>query len=96
MDVTSETFLRILKSALHGERANLNEEIRLEDWQKLFSMASIHSVLPMFYEAVYASPSLQQVKESFVVMAKRQVMQQVMMQTMRTNEFLEFEYSAPD
>lgn len=89
MDVTSETFLRILKSALLGERANLNEEIRPEDWQKLFSQASIHSVLPMFYEAVYASPSLQQVNVPFVVMAKRQVMQQVMMQTMRTNEFLE-------
>lgn len=89
MDVTSETFLRILKSALLGEKANLNEEIRPEDWQKLFSMASIHSVLPMFYEAVYASPSLQQVTAPFVVMAKRQVMQQVMMQTMRTNEFLE-------
>lgn len=89
MDVTSETFLKILKSALLGERANLNEEIRPEDWQKLFSQASIHSVLPMFYEAVYASPSLQQVNVLFVVMAKRQVMQQVMMQTMRTNEFLE-------
>lgn len=89
MDVTSENFLGILKSALLGEGANLNEEICSEDWQKLFSQASIHSVLPMFYEAVYASPSLQQVKEPFVVMAKRQVMQQVMMQTMRTNEFFE-------
>lgn len=41
MDVTSETFLRILKSALLGEKANLNEEIHPEDWQKLFSMARI-------------------------------------------------------
>lgn len=89
MDVTSETFLSILKSALLGEKANLNKDIYPEDWQKLFSMASIHSVLPMFYEAVYASPSLQQVNTPFVVMAKHQVMQQVMMQTMRTNEFLE-------
>lgn len=89
MDSLKHKFLAILKSTLYGEKQNEVEGITSEDWQKLFSMASIHSVLPMFYEAVYASPSLQQVKEPFVVMAKRQVMQQVMMQTMRTNEFLE-------
>ena len=89
MDVTNEMFLAILKSALLGRNADLTEEILPEVWQKLFSMASIHSVLPMFYEAVYASPSLQQINAPFVAMVKRQVMQQVMMQTMRTNEFLE-------
>ena len=47
--------LTILKSALLGRKADLTEDILPEDWQKLFSMASIHSVLPMFYEAVYAS-----------------------------------------
>lgn len=89
MDITSETLLAILKVSLHGEKASLDREIAPEEWQKLFGIASIHSVLPMFYEAVYASPSLQQVNAPFVAMAKRQVMQQVMMQTMRTNEFLE-------
>lgn len=89
MDITSETFLAILKSSLLGEKASLDREIAPEEWQKLFGIAGIHSVLPMFYEAVYASPSLQQVNAPFVVMAKRQVMQQVMMQTMRTNDFLE-------
>lgn len=89
MDITSETFLAILKSSLLGEKASLDREISPEEWQKLFGIAGIHSVLPMFYEAVYASPSLQQVNAPFVVMAKRQVMQQVMMQTMRTNDFLE-------
>lgn len=89
MDTISKTFMMILKSAVLGQKANLDKEILPEEWQKLFSMASIHSVLPMFYEAVYASPSLQQVNAPFVAMVKRQVMQQVMMQTMRTNEFLE-------
>ena len=75
MDVTSKTFLAILRSALLGQKADLPKEVTLEDWQKLFSMAKIHSVLPMFYEAVYASPSLQQVNAPFVALAKRQVMQ---------------------
>lgn len=77
MEVTSETFLTIQKSSLLGQKADLTEDILPEDWQKLFSMASIHSVLPMFYEAVYASLSLQQVKAPFVVIAKRQVIQKV-------------------
>ena len=73
-----EMFLAILKSSLLGERINSNEEIHPEDWQKLFSMASIHNVLPMFYEAVYASPTLQQVNAPFVTMAKRQVMENLL------------------
>ena len=89
MDATNELFLEILKSALLGKKADLLKDISLEEWQKLFSVASIHNVLPMFYEAVYASPSLQQLNAPFVALAKRLVMQQVMMQTMRTNEFLE-------
>lgn len=96
MDVTNEMFLAILKSALIGQKANLPKDVTLEDWQKLFSMANIHSVLPMFYEAVYASSSLQQVNAPFVALAKRQVMQQVMMQTMRTNEFLELNKKLQD
>lgn len=70
MGMTNETFLVILKAALLGQKVNLYEDILPENWQKLFSMASIHSVLPMFYEAVYASPSLQQVNAPFVAMAK--------------------------
>lgn len=88
MDVTIKTFLWILKAALVNEQANPDREILPDEWQKLFGMAGIHNVLPMFYEAVYASPSLQQANLPFLPMVKRQVMQQVMMQTMRTNEFL--------
>lgn len=89
MDVTNEIFLAILRAALLGQNADLPKDVTLEDWQKLFGMAKSHRVLPMFYEAVYASASLQQINAPFVALAKRQVMQQVAMQTMRTNEFLE-------
>lgn len=88
MEVSNEGFLRILKSALLGEKVSGYDEVSSEEWQRLFSIAGIHSVLPMFYEVVYAVPSLQSINTPFVVMTKRQVMQQVMMQTVRTNEFL--------
>lgn len=88
MDVTTKTFLAVLKAALVGKQANLDREILPDEWEKLFRMAGIHNVLPLFYEAVYASPSLQQANLPYLAVVKRQVRQQVMMQTMRTNEFL--------
>lgn len=88
MDATSKTFLAIIKSALTGEKADLDREILPDEWEKLFTMAGIQKVLPMFCEAVYASASLQRANLPFLAIAKRQVMQQVMMQTMRTSEFL--------
>ena len=88
METTINTFLAILKAALVGKQADLDREILPDEWGKLFNMASIHNVLPMFYEAVYASPSLRQAELSFLPIIKRQVMQQVMIQTMRTSEFL--------
>lgn len=88
MDVTTKTFLEILKAALVNEQANPDREILPDEWEKLFHMAGIHNVLPMFYEAVYASPSLQQMNLPFLASVKRQVRQQVITQTIRTNEFL--------
>lgn len=88
METTIKNFLAIMKAALVNEQAALDREITPDEWQNLFRMASIHNVLPMFYEAVYASPSLQQANMPFLTMVKRQVMQQVMIQTVRTSEFL--------
>ena len=88
METTVNVFLSILKAALRGQRAELDREIPADEWEKLLKLASIHNVLPMFYEAVYASRSLQQANLPFLPAVKRQVRQQVMMQTLRTEEFL--------
>lgn len=88
MDVTTKTFLAILKDALNNRQADPGREIGPHEWQKLFHMAGIHNVLPMFYEAVYVLPSLQQTDLAFVATVKRQVRQQVTMQAMRTDAFL--------
>jgi len=88
MDATIKTFLMILKAALGGERPVMDREILPDEWHRLFRLASIHNVLPLFYEAIYTEPSL--VKEQpLLAWVRRQVMQQVIMQALRTNEFLE-------
>lgn len=81
-------FLKILKHALHGEKATGCEDITLEQWQRLFAMADIHSVMPLFYETVYDVPVLKDAHEPFILMAKRKVIHQVMAQTMKTSDFL--------
>ena len=84
MDTTFKHFLEILKAALDGRQAPSHLEIQPGEWESLFKMAGIHKVLPLFYEAVYAMPSLPSPP-----VIRRQVRQQVMMQTLRTGEFLQ-------
>ena len=84
----NQTFLKILKHALRGEKATGCEDITLEQWQRLFAMAKIHSVVPMFYEAVYDVPVIKEEMAEFMFVTKRQVIHQVMTQTMKTADFL--------
>lgn len=85
MDAMISKFLTILKASLEGKPAELTGETTVEEWEALFRMAGIHHVLPLFYGAVYKDPSL---PANFAGI-KRQVIQQVAFQTVRTGEFLE-------
>jgi hypothetical protein len=86
MEEINALFLSILKSALCGRQ----EQPRLtpQQWQQLFDMAGIHKVLPLFFETVCGCPSLRELDASYLQNIKRQVMQQVTMQNLRTEEFL--------
>lgn len=86
MDATAKTFLEILKAALQGKQAAQDREIPPEEWQKLFRMAKIHQILPLFYQAVHALPDL---PKELSAPIRQQVRQQVIRQTLQTREFLE-------
>ena len=88
MNDTNTLFLAILKAALKGQRPAIQQNISPEQWQALFHMAGIHNVLPLFYEAVYAHPSPAK-EQALLAAMKQKVRQQVILQTMRTAEFLE-------
>ena len=79
MNETMELFLAILKAAL-GQTA-FSGHISQSQWPALISMANMHKVLPLFYEAVYHASAPAELKSS--------VRQQVIAQTMRTADFLE-------
>ena len=87
MNETIQTFLGILRAALKQETPCIKENMTAQEWQALFQLAGIHNVLPLFYEAVYRHPSL--AGQPLLQAVKQQVRHQVILQTMRTGEFLE-------
>lgn len=88
MNPLNEKFLTILKYALVGQKAENCDDITIEEWNQLFMLANSHNVLPMFFEAVFDNEVLKNSNEPFVHIARRRVMQDVMMQAITTDDFL--------
>ena len=83
MDKIYQIFLNILKTAMQGGQFTSDSDISQEEWNSILSLAQSHNVLPLVYQATYKNP---QVKSSAVAGRVRQL---VMMQTVKTSEFLQ-------
>ena len=88
MNRSDKLLLEALKASLKNEKVTWDFEISAEDWDILFKKAEIHLILPMIYEAVYTCSSAQPVFAEKLAPMKRQIMQRVMIQVMKTDEFL--------
>lgn len=88
MDVKKDMFLPALKAALKNEKVSWSEEVESQDWAELFRIATTHQVLPLIYEAVYDCPAARNMEPQVFMSAKQQTIRSVMLQTMKTNEFL--------
>lgn len=89
MEVQNKIFLQAFRAYLRKEKVNWDKKMPKEVWAQLFKQADQHHVLPMIYEAVYDCPAAKKTNEAFFVPYKRSVVQQVMLQAMRTEEFLD-------
>lgn len=87
-DLIKQLFLEALGASLRGERVAWQTPLTTEDWAGLFKLAQDHHVLAMIYEAVYACPAARAADPRMMMFFKRQTMQSVMMQAMKTGEFL--------
>ena len=87
MEKINEFFLAALKAALLGKTAQPEDTLSREQWQQLLDLAQVHQVLPLIHDAVY--PALRQQHPELEAAVKRRVMHQVMVQTMKTEAFLE-------
>lgn len=88
MDVKRELFLPVLKAALKNEKVSWEEEMEPVVWMELFRIAGKHQVLPMIYEAVYDCPAARKIDPKILLPIKQQTIRAVMMQTLKTSEFL--------
>lgn len=89
MESVNELFLQALRAYLEQKTVDWEEELTPEQWNRLFSMASAHHVLPMIYEAVVSSGAARKAEPQLFAAVKRQTMQIVMVQTRKTNAFLQ-------
>ena len=81
-----DAFLNLLASAL-GNAHDPVPELTADQWRELFAMAAEHKVLPLIFEPAY--PLVARLDPALAAGAKRQVRLQVIVQTIRTAEFLE-------
>ena len=88
MNAINQLFLEALRASLRGERVQWENSLEAQDWAALFQLAQAHHVLPMIFEAVYACPAARCADARLMQMVKRQTMQSVMMQAMKTGELL--------
>ena len=85
----SEKMLEALRCFLNGEKVMWEEGLSAEDWQMLFRLCQHHQILPMIYDTVYACPAFRTCPQETVQMIKTQVIRQVMVQSRKTEEFLQ-------
>lgn len=88
MNKSDELLLEALRASLQNEKVNWDFEIALEEWNLLFKKANIHQILPMIYDAVYDCPAAKKMDPDYFASMKRKMMQMVMIQIMKTDEFL--------
>ena len=88
MNEINRLFLEALGVSLRGTRVQWEKPLEAQDWAALFRLAQAHHVLPMIFEAVYTCPAARCADAQLMLLAKRQTMQSVMMQAMKTGDFL--------
>ena len=93
MERTELLFLEAVKASLKNEYVSWKEPLTLQEWQRIFYLAESHHVLPLVYEAVFRCETVKKTTEKpckdLFQLYKRKVLNLVMLQTMKTREFLD-------
>lgn len=89
MDSSKKRFLQAIKASLENRSVDWDGELPPESWLALFRLAQMHHVLPMIYEAVYSCPAAQKADKQIFLPFQHLTKQAVVLQTIKTSEFLE-------
>lgn len=88
IDNAEEKLLSCLNAFIHSEKTDTEFE-NIEEWQRFYKSASIHTVFPMVYETIYGSESMTLLPEQVKVLFKNNVRVSVTRQILKTEAFLQ-------
>lgn len=93
MNRTEQLFLEAVQASLKNEYVSWEKPLALEEWQRIFYLAEVHHILPMIYEAVFRCRAVTEsdqkgLREMFQAY-RRETLGLVMIQTVKTQEYLE-------
>lgn len=88
MSEVNDLFMQAMQASLNNEKVQWKNDLQSECWLALFQLAEKQHVLPMIYEAVYSCSAAQKADQTMLLPFKQRTVQTVMLQTMKTSEFL--------
>ena len=88
MEPIYELFLEAVHAALENRQVNWSADVDPEMMFRITELAEQHHVLPLVFEAIYACPAATNMDGVLFMQCKRSTVQSVMLQAMKTEEFL--------
>lgn len=93
MERTEQLFVEAVSASLENKSVSWKEPLTLNEWQRIFYLAEVHHVLPMVYEAIFrcdvVKKTTQKEIRDLLQLYKKKTMNLVMLQTIKTQEYLE-------
>ena len=93
MERAEQLFVETVSASLENKSVSWKEPLTLNEWQRIFYLAESHHVLPMVYETVFRCDAVKKTTQKeirdLLQFYKRKTMNLVMLQTIKTQEYLE-------
>ncbi|MBQ7415857.1 MAG: nucleotidyltransferase family protein [Oscillospiraceae bacterium] len=89
MEPIYELFLEAVHAALENRQVTWGAGVTPEQMYQITALAEQHHVLPLVFEAIYNCPAATNMDGVLFMQCKRSTVQSVMVQAMKTEEFLE-------
>lgn len=89
MERGGRLFLEAMKTALQDRTVDWDQQVSAEELKQVLTLAQMHHVLPMIFEAVYCCPAARKLEPELVEECRMATLQSVMAQAVKTEEFLE-------
>ena len=93
MERAERLFVEAVSASLENKSVSWREPLTLNEWQRIFYLAESHHVLAMVYETIFRCDAVKKTTQkeirNLLQMYKKRTMNLVMLQTIKTKEFLE-------